>query len=45
MVYKIIPVYEHYEIYIDGIFYCSVDNLAEAAREIDDILSREIITS
>ena len=25
----------YYEIYIDGEFYCSVDNLTEAAKEIE----------
>ena len=33
---KIIPVRGHYEIYINGRFYCSADNKAEAEREIEE---------
>ena len=37
--YKIIPVMEHYEIYHNGNFYCSADNVIEAAKEIETIRS------
>lgn len=33
--YKIVPVRDHYEVYINGQFYCSVDNVTEAEREIE----------
>lgn len=26
---------EHYEIYIDGAFYCSCDNITEVMNELD----------
>ena len=35
MTCKIIPVQEHYELHINGEFYCSADNLTEAKREIE----------
>ena len=31
------PVMEHYEIYINGKFYCSVDNLKELQEELATI--------
>ena len=34
--YEIKHINGHYEIYIDGEFYCSADTLAEAAIEIDN---------
>lgn len=34
--YSIVPVYRHYEIYINGKFYCTADDLKEAAREVED---------
>lgn len=34
--YNIIPIHGHYEIYINGKFYCTADDLNEAAREIED---------
>lgn len=30
----IVPVMEHFEVYINGAFYCSVDNEREAKEEI-----------
>jgi hypothetical protein len=36
MVYKIIPVHGHCEVYIDGEFYCTADNWNEAEREIEE---------
>lgn len=35
MNYKIVNVRGHYEIYINGEFYCSVDKMIEATREIE----------
>ena len=34
MEYDIIRVYDHYEVFINGQFYCSEDTYADAAREI-----------
>ena len=31
---KIVPVKEHFEVYINGAFYCSADNRREAEEEI-----------
>ena len=36
MKYKIVDVYGHYEVYINGNFYCSVDTYTEAIREIEN---------
>jgi len=33
---EIIPINGHYEVYIDGEFYCSADTYEEAEREIED---------
>ena len=30
-------IYGHYEVYIDGQFYCSADNYSEAVREIETL--------
>lgn len=35
MTYKIKPTREHFEVYIDGKFYCSANNMREAVREIE----------
>lgn len=35
MNYKIVPNHGHYEVYIDGKFYCSADTMNEAAKEIE----------
>ena len=35
MSYKIKNVGGHYEIYINGKFYCSADNTVEAVKEIE----------
>ena len=32
--FKILPVNGHYEVYVDGNFYCSADTKAEAEHEI-----------
>lgn len=34
--YKIVHVNGHYEVYIDGKFYCSADTLTEAVKEIEN---------
>lgn len=34
MDYEIKPIYGHYEVYINGKFYCSADNVLEAEMEI-----------
>lgn len=33
--YDIVRVMEHFEVYIDGKFYCSADNMMEAVSEIE----------
>lgn len=35
--YNIIHVNDHYEVYIDGKFYCSADTVTEAAKEIENV--------
>jgi hypothetical protein len=35
MSYRIIPTRGYYEVYINGRFYCSADNIAEAEKEIE----------
>lgn len=37
MEYKIVPVHEHYNVYINGEFYCSADTWSEAVREIENL--------
>lgn len=34
--FNIIHVNDHYEIYIDGKFYCSTDTITEATKEIEN---------
>ena len=34
MTYKIKPTKEHFEVYIEGKFYCTADNWREAENEI-----------
>lgn len=36
MITEIIPVMEHFEVHINGAFYCSVDSRREAKEEIDN---------
>lgn len=33
---KIVHVKDHYEVYINGEFYCSADTVVEAAKEIEN---------
>lgn len=39
--YDVKNVNGHYEIYINGKFYCSADTVSEAANEIDKIIREE----
>ena len=34
--FNIIPNNGHFDVYIDGKFYCSADTMPEAAKEIED---------
>lgn len=36
-VYKIIHVNGHYDVYINGEFYCSADSMSEAVKEIEKV--------
>lgn len=36
MTYSVVNKQGHYEVYINGKFYCSVDNMSEANREIEN---------
>ena len=33
--YEIVPVREHFEVYLDGKFFCSADTESEAEKEIE----------
>lgn len=35
MTYRIIPINGHFEIYVNGKFYCSADTWSEAVKEIE----------
>ena len=35
--YSVVRVKEHYEVYKNGEFYCTTDNVIEAAQEIEAI--------
>lgn len=39
-VYSISKKDDHYEVYINGIFYCSADSMSEAANELEEYLER-----
>ena len=41
MNYEIKLTNQHYEIYINGKFYCSVDDIHEAEREIEKVLTTQ----
>lgn len=34
--FEIVPVREHFEVFLDGEFFCSADTEAEAEKEIKD---------
>lgn len=38
MNYEIKQVHQHYEIYINGNFYCSADNMNEVREELEKVL-------
>ena len=40
MSYNIVNVNGHYEVYINGQFYCSADSTVEAAKEINEYEKR-----
>lgn len=35
MSYRIVPHYGHYQVYINGKFFCSADTIAEAVKEVE----------
>lgn len=41
---EIVPVYEHYEVHVDGEFYCSAETFSEAKQDVEDYIDshREI---
>lgn len=41
MTVKIIPVREHFEVHIDGEFYCSADTLSEAKQDINNYIDAQ----
>lgn len=41
MTVEIVPKYEHYEVYIDGKFYCSADDEREAEKEVESYMTEE----
>lgn len=45
MIVEIVPVREHYEVHIDGEFYCSAETYSEAKQDVDNYVDaqREII--
>ena len=43
--YKIVPVNGHYDVYIDGKFYCSADTMPEAINDVKEARKeREVVT-
>lgn len=40
MTYKIIPVMGHFEVYINGKFYCTADSIKEAEEELRNYYNR-----
>ena len=42
MEYDIVHKKDHYDVYINGKFYCSADTITEAAREIEEY-EREMV--
>lgn len=35
MTYKIVPHYGHFQVFINGVFFCSADTMSEAIREVE----------
>lgn len=40
--FNITPNNGHYDIYINGVFYCSADTVPEAAKEIEEYESKKL---
>ena len=40
MTYKIQPARGHFEVYINGKFYCSADDWKEATKEVEDYIKK-----
>lgn len=38
MNYEVKKVHQHYEIYINGKFYCTADNMTEVREELEKVL-------
>lgn len=36
MSYSIVPYYGHYQVYINGHFFCSADTMSEAVKEVEN---------
>jgi hypothetical protein len=36
--YRIVPKNGHFEVYINGSFYCSADTMTEAIREVESYM-------
>lgn len=41
MTVKIVPVREHYEVHINGEFYCSADTLSEAKQDVNNYIDAQ----
>ena len=44
MSYKIVPIRGHYEVHINGKFYCSADTWREADNEIKEYAAKNNLT-
>lgn len=42
MTFKILPIFGHVELHIDGKFYCTADNFGEALKEYNDYVKRRL---
>lgn len=42
MNYEILSNRGHYDVYIEGKFYCSADNMHEAVREVEEYYETEV---
>lgn len=42
MNYRIVPKHGHYEVYINGKFYCSADTMPEEAKEVEEYFETEV---
>lgn len=39
--YRIVKHGDHYDVFVNGYFYCSADTIQEAAKEIEDLREHE----